>query len=159
MSHRWWALIALAMFACGGPPETGPAIVYSPCAPVHLAPEADTTDAERESIVSAVAMWSQVGVTALTMNGSPEGAVPLRFKHAAAVFHGVYEPSSGLVSINRGLSGTEREVTVAHELGHAIGLPHVERSARASVMNPGNLTVLPTSEDVGELQRLWGCPL
>ena len=159
MSHRWWALTALALLACGPPPPPpGPAILYSPCSLVQLVPATDTTDAELASIHSAVAMWRQVGVTALTLSGSPEG-LPVRFKAAAAVFHGIYEPSSGLVSINRGLEGTEREVTVAHELGHALGLPHVDRATRASVMNPANLTVLPTPEDEQALQRLWGCPL
>ncbi|HEY0881746.1 MAG TPA: M66 family metalloprotease, partial [Archangium sp.] len=86
-------------------------------------------------------------------------AVPMRFRSAAAVFRGIYEPVTGLVSINRGLEGSDRTITIAHELGHALGLPHVPASERASVMNPGNLTVLPTAEDVAALQQRWGCPL
>ena len=163
MSHPWCALwCSVTIFACGAPPPEGPAIVYSPCALVHLAPGPDTTDAERQSIVDAIALWRQVGVTALLLDEASdahEGAVPVRFKEASPLFHGVYEPSSGMVSINRGLSGTDRQVTVAHELGHALGLPHVDRGARSSVMNPSNLTVLPTLEDEGELQQRWGCPL
>lgn len=160
MSHRWWALSALLFFTCGAPPPTGPAIVFSPCAPVQLAPFADTTDAERQSIEAAVAMWRLVGVTALTLGPvSSEDSVSVRFKEAAVLFHGVYEPDSGDVFINRGLAGTEREVTVAHELGHALGLPHVDKATRLSVMNPSNLEVLPSLEDEGELKRLWGCPL
>lgn len=155
-------LLSLTLTACGAPQVTQPERVYSPCEPVRLAPEADTTDLERESIVEAMALWREVGVTALTL-GEPAGleevAVPLRFKEAAALFRGVYEPSLGLVSINRRLEGLERTITIAHELGHALGLPHVPATTRRSVMNPGNLTVLPTAEDVEALQQRWGCPL
>ena len=41
----------------------------------------------------------------------------------------------------------ELTVVIAHELGHAMGLQHVEPSARASVMNPGNLVTRPTPAD------------
>lgn len=153
---------SLSIFACGAPQPVGPAIVFSPCGPVHLAPGDDTTANERQSIVTAISLWQQVGVWALTLgapNDTIEAAVPVQFKNASPLFHGVYEPSSGVVSINRQLTGTEREVTVAHELGHALGLPHVDHALRSSVMNPANLTVLPTAEDQAELQRLWSCPL
>lgn len=160
MSHPWWALVALSMLACGAPASPGPAIVFSPCTPVRLAPFADTTAAERDSLEAAVARWRQVGVTSLTLGETTDpDALPIHFKDAAALFHGVYEPESGTVYINRGLAGTEREVTVAHELGHALGLPHVDRVTRSSVMNPSNLTVFPSPDDEGELQRLWHCPL
>lgn len=155
-------LLSLALCACGAPQATAVEVVYSPCTSVHLSPQADTTQSERESIIDAVALWRAVGVTALTLSEPTdleEEAVPLRFKDAAAVFRGVYEPSSGLVSINRGLDGTERTITIAHELGHALGLPHVKLETRSSVMNPGNLTVLPTAEDVEALQQRWGCSL
>lgn len=151
--------LLLVLAACGGPPLAGPAIAYSPCDPVLLSPEAGTTAEELESIESAIAMWREVGLTTLSLSSSDAaGAVPLRFEHAAAVFHGVYEPGSGQVFVNRGLVGFERAVTVAHEVGHALGLPHVERSLRPSLMNPGNLTELPSWEDQGELQLLWSCP-
>lgn len=162
MSHPLYPLLLplLLLPACGAPEATQVDLVYSPCAPVRLAPLADTTARERESIVEAVALWREVGLTALTMTGeASQNAVPLRFKDAAALFRGVYEPSSGLVSINRRLDGTERTITIAHELGHALGLPHVPADTRSSVMNPGNLTVLPTAEDVEALQQRWGCPL
>lgn len=158
---RACCLISLwvVLVACGAPPPTAPAIAYSPCAPVLLSPEAGTTAEELESIESAIAMWREVGLTTLTLSGSgTAGAVPLSFEHAAAVFHGVYEPGSGRVFVNRGLAGSERAVTVAHEVGHALGLPHVERSLRPSLMNPGNLTEPPSWEDQGELQLLWSCP-
>jgi hypothetical protein len=61
--------------------------------------------------------------------------------------------------INRRLSGEPLEITVAHELGHAFGLWHVEHEVRTSVMNPGNLTVAPNAGDASDVAVLWGrCP-
>lgn len=148
----------IALCACGAPSitETND-VVYSPCTQVLVRPEADTTEAERQSVSAAIALWRDVGLTRLSMS---EGvSVPVRFAEAAAVFHGVYEPSTGTVLINRQLDGAERDLTVAHELGHALGLPHVRREERASVMNPGNLTVLPSPSDQAALQQLWNCEL
>jgi hypothetical protein len=57
--------------------------------------------------------------------------------------------------VNRRLSNpSDRAITVAHELGHALGLPHI--NDRESVMNSGNLEVLPLSEDADDLRDLWG---
>jgi hypothetical protein len=53
----------------------------------------------------------------------------------------------------------ERAVTIAHEVGHAFGLIHVDRAVRSSVMNQGNLEVEPSPADHHELTALWGdCP-
>lgn len=148
----------IALCACGAPSITETSdVVYSPCARVLVQPEAGTTEAERQSVWAAIELWRDVGLTSLSTS---EGvSVPVRFADAAAVFHGVYEPSSGVVFINRGLKGAERDITVAHELGHALGLPHVPLGERASVMNPGNLTVLPSPSDQAALERRWDCGL
>ena len=55
----------------------------------------------------------------------------------------------------RYLHGGELVLTTAHELGHAFGLTHVDPGVRRSVMNPNNITVSPTSEDVAKLHALW----
>ncbi len=148
----------IALCACGAPssPETD-GILYSPCALVLIEPEDGTTGPERESVSTAITLWRDVGLT--TLSTSEGVSVAVRFKKAPSMFHGVYEPSSGVVFINRELNGAERDITVAHELGHALGLPHVPPEERASVMNPGNLIVLPSPSDQAALQRLWGCAL
>lgn len=146
--------------ACGAPPPpSGPEVVYSPCSPVLVLPEAAATAEELASVEAAITLWKEAGLTALS-TGALDAAsqVPVRFDDAFAAFHGLYEPSSGVVFINRKLAGSERDVTVAHELGHALGLPHVPKEERASLMNPGNLTVPPSAEDLDQLRRQWGCP-
>lgn len=64
-----------------------------------------------------------------------------------------------MIFINDDLDGQPLAVTVAHELGHAFGLVHVDPSVRASVMNPGNLSTPPTAADAAQVTGLWGaCP-
>ena len=63
----------------------------------------------------------------------------------------------GVVYINEAIEDDRaRAVTVAHEMGHAFGLFHVAAEERASLMNPGNLSVGLTPADVETLIGLWG---
>ncbi len=152
-------LIALCLLgsACTNP--TGPrtlAITYDPCdAVVTLAPDAPAgTTADVES---ALAMWQRVAGTRLTLDpvqGAPR--IPIEFADAAPLFHGIYEDTIGVVLINRSVfPGHRRAVTIAHELGHAMGLFHVDPKVRLSVMNPGNWTTEPTPADADAVYRLW----
>jgi Matrixin len=152
---------ALLSGACAA--ETGDRsleVVFDPCGPVSLLPEGASAD-ERASIDSAIEMWSRTGVGSLAL--APAGAAPdpaagvleVRFQEAAPLFYGVYDDESGVVFINRRLDDDHaRAVTIAHEVGHALGLPHI--SDRDSVMNPENLVHEPNPDDAGEIQSLWG---
>lgn len=105
----------------------------------------------------AIGLWNRVAGLRLTASGSKD--VPrlvLHFEDAASIFHGVYDDERGVIFINADLDGNELVITAAHELGHAFGLTHVAPNTRRSVMNPNNLTVSPTSEDVAKLHALWG---
>lgn len=66
----------------------------------------------------------------------------------------MYEDEVGLIYINDALAAPELGIVIAHELGHAFGLPHIQ--GRASVMNAGNLTVAPNDDDRRALEALWG---
>jgi len=152
-------LVVLLLAGCVAPagPEGG--IAYDPCGPVVLAPSPDTTAAETDSVANAIALWRAVGLSTLTLDDVPGAVrVPVQFKQASPLFNGLYEPQTGDVLVNRGLEGTARDVTVAHEVGHALGLPHVDASQRVSVMNPSNVTVPPNDGDERALQALWSCP-
>lgn len=160
MFLRLWPLAVVLLCACGTPPPSGPQIVYSPCSPVLVVPESDTSEEELASVEAAISLWAEAGLETLSTSAlEAESQVPVRFKDAPSPFHGVYEPTNGMVFINRKLGGSERDVTVAHELGHALGLPHVPKEERASLMNPGNLTVPPSIDDLDQLRLQWGCPL
>src|SRR5262245_63968383 len=103
-------------------------------------------------------MWRAHNVSGLsrdTASGAP--TVEIRFERAAPPFHGIYEDELGVVYVNSTLDDPEqRAIAIAHELGHAFGLWHVSADERSSVMNPGNLSVSPTSADGMALVEIWG---
>jgi len=150
--------LGLAPGACRAPADDDVDITFDPCAPLVIELVAGATDAERASVASGVAMWNTQAATRLTLDdvaGAPR--LPLRFEKAASAFYGLYDDERGVVLVNDGFSdGHQRAVTVAHEIGHAFGLAHVERNARLSLMNNGNLHIEPTAADVTALAALWG---
>ncbi len=106
---------------------------------------------QADAVAAARELWNARGFTKLSAGGDGE-PIALSFEKAASFFHGFYDPTTGEVLINSTLDEPgELAVVVAHELGHAMGLPHIEN--RASVMNPGNLSVSPTPEDNEQLEQ------
>jgi hypothetical protein len=161
------AIAAIGCAAGGG--ATGPAVTFDPCTSLALAPDATATAAELQGIAAAAALWNESAGSALAMfatapatapaPGGPDGGVsglPIHFQTAAAPIHGLYDAPSGQVFINNDLSGSQLSITLAHEIGHAFGLVHIPPDVRPSLMNPGNLTVSITTEDVATLAGLWG---
>jgi hypothetical protein len=153
--------VIVSLAACGSAPENPTPVVFDACQPLSVMLDVDengSARAERDAAVEwAVTLWKAQAVTRLSsqrLEGAP--ALTVRFQKAALVFRGFYDDTAGVVFINDALLGHERAVTLAHEIGHALGLPHVEGNVRPSVMNKGNLDVEPTSEDAGALASLWG---
>ena len=136
-------------------------VTHDPCAVRIVADEA--SDGELESLHAALDLWNERGDfrLSLAVTGENSTALPLvvRFERQFGAFRGFYDDEAGEITINRALRGEARTIAIAHELGHAFGLFHVERSARRSVMNPGNTTVGPLPGDIAEVRALWGaCP-
>jgi len=103
-------------------------------------------------------MWRARGVTGLARGEAP--TVTIAFRDAADAFYGFYDETTATVYVNLRLQDpAQRAITVAHELGHALGLAHIATEVRPSVMNIGNVTISPTVQDEAELATLWGaCP-
>jgi hypothetical protein len=143
---------------------SGPAVTFNPCASVTLAPDPTASSTELGGIAAAAALWNQSAGSALAMAtpGSaaaapaPTPTLPIHFQTAAAPIHGLYDAPDGQVFINNDLSGSELSITIAHEVGHSFGLVHIPPDVRPSLMNPGNLTVSITPEDIATLAGLWG---
>ena len=107
--------------------------------------QADAT--QRAGIEAALALWQLA-----PGDGAP---IPIVFDDAAEAFHGHYDDETGVVLINRKITEPRAlAIVIAHELGHAFGLPHVD--GRASLMNRGNLSVAPTADDFAAVSALWG---
>ena len=135
----------------------GEAIAFDACAPLTLVPDASLTDAQAAGIDAAIALWNQRAGTRLARSGSQEiSGLPIHFQAAAPPFHGLYDAPRGQVFINTDLAGEALTITIAHEVGHAFGLSHVSAGQRTSVMNPNNLVVEPTPEDIDTLAMRWG---
>jgi hypothetical protein len=159
-----FALLAAAGTSAGCAPAdapSGPAVTFNPCAPVTLAPDATAGTAELAGIAAAAALWNQnagsvLAMSATAADGGVAPVLPIHFQTAAAPIHGLYDAPDGQVFINNDLSGPQLTITIAHEIGHSFGLVHISPDVRASLMNPGNLSVSITPADVATLTDIWG---
>jgi hypothetical protein len=156
LRHIAVSCLVAFLLACTTSSAPGTGITDDACEPIVVVPGPDTSPDERAAVAAGIALWKQRGVSPFTLDdvaGAPR--IPLTFQDAAAIFHGYYDPAGGQVFINRALTDPhQRAVTIAHELGHALGLPHI--SDRSSVMTKANLVVEPTEADALAVRDLWG---
>jgi hypothetical protein len=154
------AMLILTGSGCGQPDNatTVDGLTFDPCKPLVVVPDATATDAERQGIAGALALWNSIAGSQLsTADAAPSdgtASVVLHFQAAAAPFHGLYDAKTAQIYLNSDLAGGAEQITLAHEIGHSFGMVHI--SGRASVMNAGNLTVAPNAGDVSTLAGLWG---
>jgi hypothetical protein len=149
------SIASLASGACaGGPDDDVLDIVYDPCTGFRFVPASDATPEQLTAIADGAALWHRVLATVEAGDlAVPEPTIPIRFEDAAPAFRGIYLDETGEVVINRGLELDRMTITIAHELGHAFGLWHVDD--RVSVMNEGNITVVPDAADADAVVALW----
>ncbi len=152
--------VASATGCAQDPAASGPAVTFDPCTPVTLVPDATATAVELQGVAAGAALWNASAASDLLTSSAAGGGggptLPIHFQVAGAPFHGLYDAPSGQIYINDDLVGDELAITIAHEVGHSFGLVHIPSGERASLMNPANLTVLPTAADVATLAGLWG---
>ena len=126
---------------------------FDPCVPLALVADAPT-DFQRAGIAGAHALWREHFPTI----GQPGGrTLAVRFDGTSHETHGVYDDEAAVIHINPAINEQSvLAIVIAHELGHALGLHHVAKTERISVMNPGNIVTPPTAADEAALTALWG---
>jgi hypothetical protein len=133
--------------------------VHDVCAPISLSVH-QPSDVQTAGIDGALLLWRAHGVEKISvLDGAAAGAasIELRFEAAAPPFHGLYDDEASIVYVNSGIEAlAPLSIVIAHELGHAFGLPHVETAERDSLMNPGNLITPPNDADQAAIEALWG---
>jgi len=140
---------------CAAPADE-PETVYDPCSPLRVAIAESATASEHAGVEGAIESWSARLPTRIAMQvGGTQAAdvLPVRFESDSGL-RGAYWDAVGVITIGADLLAPEEyPVAVAHEMGHAFGLPHT--SERPSVMNVGNTTLAPTAEDAAAVAALW----
>src|SRR5882757_6117211 len=124
-------LLALShVVGCTDESAGAPGLTFNACAPLDIGLPPGLTAEQLQGVTDAVAMWNQAASTALGSTAASEPIagpmVPLAFQAAAPPFHGLYDNQEGRIFINQDLTDVAPlSITIAHEIGHAFGLPHV----------------------------------
>ncbi|HTL35627.1 MAG TPA: matrixin family metalloprotease [Kofleriaceae bacterium] len=142
----------LALAACGGTADSTIDVTHDPCAPLALV-SSNASELQTAGMAGAQDLWRDHGAPSLGLRAG--ATVDVQFDDAADAFHGLYDDEAGIIYINQRIADQPTlSIVIAHELGHAFGLEHIE--GRPSVMNPGNLTLTPNDLDRDALQAIWG---
>lgn len=145
-------LAITALAACSGTGDTTIDLTHDACAPLTLV-SAAASELQRDGMTDAQLLWRDRGAPALGLRA--DATLEVVFEQGAGAFFGLYDDEEGIIFINSRIEDESAlAVVIAHELGHAFGLPHI--TDRTSVMNPGNLRVPPNDADQAALAALWG---
>jgi hypothetical protein len=126
---------------------------FDPCVPLHIV-DPDATPAQHAALEIAIASWHAVGLMAPGDLG--DESLTVTFATGAPELFGFYDDVARKIYVNVHLTDAQTAVVAAHELGHAFGLVHIPIAERGSVMNAGNLTIVPTGDDDGAIVAMWG---
>ena len=91
LSKQFSVLLGLVLLACGAPYDPSTGIVYDPCEPVVILPGEGTSAQQLEGIRTAIGLWREVGITALTLDAAGDATRAAAFQGRPDLFHGVYE--------------------------------------------------------------------
>lgn len=153
--QRCYLAAALALSACATNQDVE--TTFDPCSPLAIAVDSPHAD-DVAAVTSALEAWGRVlPVQATATAGAPaSGELTVRFLDGEQPVRGIYWDAIGVVEISRDmLEPRAYPIAVAHELGHAFGLVHVDAAERPSVMNVSNTTVEPTPEDAALVIAKW----
>jgi predicted Zn-dependent protease len=137
--------------ACSGGGDSTIDITHDPCSGVTLR-AAGASESQTAGIDAAIGLWAGRGIALSRVADHP--TIEIVFEYASYAFRGVYDDERGVIIINEQIVEPALSIVIAHELGHAFGLPHV--TGRTSVMNPANLETPPNDDDAGALAEIWG---
>ncbi len=138
------------LIASCGTGDTTIDITHDPCGGIAL--DGGTTATQRAGLDGALRLWSDHGVM---LTGNDLTTIAVVFEPASGAFRGVYDDEHGVIHINDAIADSgPLEIVIAHELGHAFGLPHI--TDRPSLMNPANLSQPPNDLDREAIEALWG---
>lgn len=132
-------------------------LVFDPCAPLVLEAEEGAGEDEVAVIEGAIELWNEVADIEATTSGA-QGArsLPVHFEDEVW-YYGRFDDARGRLEVATWIEDADTmAIVLAHEIGHAYNLYHVDPDERASVMNAGNLDTPPTEGDGEELTGLWG---
>ncbi len=153
---------AVSGFGSGCAESKGDGVIdttFDACQPLLLDAQ-DGSAEEKLSIAEAAQLWNDIAGTQVTVDPAAfvgDAVVPVFFDKAGAAYHGQYDDTEGVIYVNDDIdSDHARAVTLAHEVGHAFGLFHVDVDDDVSVMNNGNLVTEPNGFDVDNVHKLWG---
>jgi hypothetical protein len=149
-------MTAAAVLAACATDEAPTAIerTHDACAALALV-ATEPSEVQSRGMDGAQELWRDRGAPALGLRAG--ATLEVRFQDAGGPFFGLYDDHESVIYINNSIANERTlSIVIAHELGHAFGLLHVEPDDRVSVMNPGNLDTPPNADDQRAIEALWG---